>query len=157
MLPGRGPYLHFSPSHFSCPSWLCDSLAASNTHNTSTCYRMDRDGYTFDLEFIYLELRHRFWFLYCGLCSEYREMLALSSCQKGQNGCQSKWKASRKAPYVTNQSPSWKLLCTSKKMYNKVLFLFFQIKSNVIGFVHIFSRWYCGCSEMLVFLAPTVN
>ena len=33
----------------------------------------------------------------------------------------------------------------------------FQIKSNVVGTKHIFSRCYCGCSEMLVFLAPIVQ
>ena len=30
-------------------------------------------------------------------------------------------------------------------------------KSTVIGYIHMVSRCYCGCSEMLVFLAPTMQ
>ncbi|CAB1335277.1 unnamed protein product [Coregonus sp. 'balchen'] len=32
-----------------------------------------------------------------------------------------------------------------------------SLKSNVIGRIHLFSRCYFGCSEMLVFLTPTVQ
>ena len=32
-----------------------------------------------------------------------------------------------------------------------------QIFTDVIGHIQIFSRCYCGCSEMLMFLAPTVQ
>jgi hypothetical protein len=32
-----------------------------------------------------------------------------------------------------------------------------QIKSNCIGHIHMVSKCYCECSEMLVFLVPTVQ
>jgi hypothetical protein len=46
-----------------------------------------------------------------------------------------------------------------KGMYaaNKYIFIYLTFfKSNVIGHIHVINRCYCECSEMLVFLAPTV-
>lgn len=34
---------------------------------------------------------------------------------------------------------------------------FFSVKSHFIGRIHMFGRCYCGCGEVLVFLAPAVQ
>ena len=39
----------------------------------------------------------------------------------------------------------------------QMLLVTYTYLPDVIGHIHIFSRCYCGCSEMLVFLAPTVQ
>uniref|UniRef100_A0A674A517 Distal-less homeobox 6a n=1 Tax=Salmo trutta TaxID=8032 RepID=A0A674A517_SALTR len=48
------------------------------------------------------------------------------------------------------------LLLTNLGFLHNIYF-FSPNKSNCIGHIQIFSRCYCRCSEMLVFLAPTVQ
>ena len=52
--------------------------------------------------------------------------------------------------------PHWKSLSSSvRPFYSQCLSN--QIKSNVIGHIHLVSRCYCECREMLVLLVPTVQ
>jgi hypothetical protein len=50
--------------------------------------------------------------------------------------------------YTLSEGIKWLLLPVNKQI---------KIKANCIGHMHIFSRCHCGCNELLVFLAPTVQ